>query len=199
MAFGRKKDSPATEAPDAPDVPKVLDSYDVSYKGGLPGLPKSKVGKVKMEIFSDRFQFMPTMGSKGFWSELNVPYDKITDLQIVERTVGTFEGIAGGLNSKQLNQKNNIHIAYSGADGNTLLRLEMLSGVTVMGQAKKCNELEDRLRNFHIREQFVADTPAANSNPGGLSAELTNLAALKASGVLTDEEFVAAKTRLLEA
>src|SRR5664280_278867 len=136
MAFGRKKEPSSTI--ESPGEAKPLDSYDVTYKGGLPALPKSKVGKVKMEILSDRFRFMPTMGSKGFWSEIEVRYDAITDLEIVDRTVSTFEGLAGGLNSKQLNQKNNIHIAYTGAEGNTLLRLEMLSGVTVMGQAKKC-------------------------------------------------------------
>jgi Short C-terminal domain len=151
-----------------------------------------------MQLLSDRFQFMPTMGSKGFWSELEIPYAAITDLQIVDRTVGTFEGLVGGLDSKQLNQKNNIHVAYSGPEGNTLLRLEMLSGVTVMGQAKKCNEFEDRLRNFGIREQFIANAPAPSSG-GGLSVELNKLAALKASGVLTEDEFVAAKAQLLRA
>jgi hypothetical protein len=43
MAFGRKKD-PSTKT-ESPDLPRILDSYDVSYKGGLPGLPKSKVGR----------------------------------------------------------------------------------------------------------------------------------------------------------
>jgi hypothetical protein len=33
----------------------------------------------------------------------------------------------------------------------------MLTGVTVMGQAKKCQEFEDRLRSHHIRERFGGD------------------------------------------
>jgi hypothetical protein len=197
MAFGRKKDSRAATRSAEPANP--LESYDVTYKGGLRDLPKSKVGKLKMEVHPDRFKFLPTIASKKFWPELEIPYNTISDLEIVDRTVNTFEGLAGGLNSRQLNQKNNIHITYAGAEGDTLLRLEMLAGVTVMGQAKKCNELEDRLRNFRVRDQFVASTPVAASAGSGLSEELNKLASLKASGVLTEEEFVSAKARLLGA
>ena len=196
MAFGRKHDTPSAKST---DPAKPLESYDVVYKGGLRDLPKSKVGKIRMDLYPDRFTFLPTIGSKKFWPELEIPYSAISDLDIVDRTVNTFEGLAGGLNSRQLNQRNNIHITYAGAEGDTLLRLEMLSGVTVMGQAKKCNELDDRLRNFHVREQFVASTRVAASTGVSLSEELNRLASLKASGVLTEEEFVSAKARLLGA
>jgi hypothetical protein len=195
MAFGRKRHIEAVAG--APDPATPLEEYDVVYKGGLRNLPKPKVGKIKMEIHPDRFTFRPTIGSKKFWSELQIPYNSISDLKIVDRTVNTFEGLVGGLNSRQLNQKNNIHIIYAGAEGDTVLRLEMLSGVTVMGQAKKCNEFEDRLRNFRVREQFAASTPAAASTGSGLSEELNRLASLKATGVLTEDEFVLAKARLL--
>jgi hypothetical protein len=188
MAFGRKKDSGAATRSAEPANP--LESYDVTYKGGLRDLPKSKVGKLKMEVHPDRFKFLPTIASKKFWPELEIPYNTISDLEIVDRTVNTFEGLAGGLNSRQLNQKNNIHITYAGAEGDTLLRLEMLSGVTVMGQES---------RNFRVRDQFVASTPVAASAGSGLSEELNKLASLKASGVLTEEEFVSAKARLLGA
>jgi len=116
---------------------------------------------------------------------------RVSGLSIEERTLSTFGGLAGGVNSRQLNQK--------GVEGNTLLRLEMLSGVTVMGQAGKCNELEDRLRSFRIREQFKSDAPPqpASGPPGGLAEELSKLVALKDQGVLTDEEFAAAKARLI--
>jgi lysophospholipid acyltransferase (LPLAT)-like uncharacterized protein len=60
---------------------------------------------------------------------------------VVERQVSTFETMASALNSKQLNQGNNINIAYDSPNGPSLLRLEMLSGVTVMGQAEKCLEM----------------------------------------------------------
>ena len=77
------------------------------------------------------------------------------------------------------------------------MRLEMLSGVTVMGQATKCNEFEDRLRNFRVREQFVTRRPSPTLPGEGISAELARLASLKADGTLTEEEFAAAKARLL--
>ena len=197
MAFGRQKNSEAKAG--SLELGQPLESYDVTYRGGLPELPKSKVGKISMEIHTDRFKLKPTTTTKKFWSELEIPYNTISNLEVVERNVSTFEGLAGGLNSRQLNQKNNIHIAYSGLEGEMLLRLEMLSGVTVMGQAKKCNEFEDRLRNFRIREQFVANTPVVDSSSGSLSDELKKLASLKADGVLTEEEFAAAKARLLGA
>jgi len=184
---------PAPSPQPAPQPqPGPLESYDVVYKGGLGALPKSKAGKIKMDLYPDRIELLPTLGSK-FWTALSIPFHTISSLEIVERTLSTFEGLAGGVNSRQLNQKNNIHVTYVGVEGETLLRLEMLSGFTVMGQATKCNEFEDRLRTFHVREQFVKSAVPG----GGISAELARLASLKADGILTDEEFAAAKARLL--
>jgi len=194
MAFGRKHE---TAGPMATEPAKPLESYDVVYKGGLRDLPKSKSGKIKMDLYPDRVELLSTIGSKQFWPELEIPFGTISSLEIVERTLNTFEGLAGGLNSRQLNQKNNIHITYAGAEGETLLRLEMLSGVTVMGQAKKCNELEDRLRSFRVREQFATIAVPASASAGGLSEELSKLAGLKADGFLTEDEFISAKARLL--
>ena len=168
--------------PNSTDPERPLESYDVVYKGGLRDLPKSKAGKIKMDLYPDRIELLPTIGSK-FWTELTIPFRTISSLDIVERTLNTFEGLAGGLNSRQLNQKNNIHVTFAGAEGETLLRLEMLSGVTVMGQATKCNEFEDRLRNFRVREQFVTSPPSQTLPGEGISAALARLASLKADGI----------------
>jgi hypothetical protein len=201
--------SVASAAPMAPtrslEPSQPLESYNVTYRGGLPDLPKPKVGKIELEICADRFKLKPTSGTKKFWSEMEIPYNTILNLEIVERTLNSFEGIAGRLNSRQLNQRNNIHITYLGPEGDQLLRLEMLSGVTVMGQAKKCNEFQDRLRNLRIREQFVANAPAsapsalvAPTSPlTGVADELVKLAALRDSGVLSAEEFDTQKAKLL--
>jgi len=197
VAFGRNKDS-------GPEPEKPLAIYDVVYKGGLRELPKSKVAKIVLELWPDHFVFVPTNSSKKFWIQLEIPYSSITSVDVTDRTVSTFEGLAGGLDSKQLNQKNNIHFGYRGAEGDTLLRVEMLSGVTVMGQAKKCLEFEDRLRTFRIRDQFVtavqpSASPALTSAAGGsLTDELKKLAVLHDAGALTDDEFAAAKARLLQ-
>lgn len=195
MVFGKRKSS--EPAAGANEAEQPLESYDVTYRGGLPQLPKAKVGKIVMEIHTSHFALKPTSGSKSFWSGVDIPFGTIWNLEIVDRNVSAFEAIAGGLNSRQLNQKNNIHISYKGLEGDVLLRLEMLSGVTVMGQAKKCAEFEDRLRNLHVREQFVASTPIAGAPSGSLADELNKLVSLKADGVLSEEEFATAKARLL--
>lgn len=197
MAFGRRKTNESAIA--SAEGSRPIETYDVIYRGGLPELPKAKTGKIIMEIHSDRFLLKPTTGSKGFWNELAIPYSETSGVEIVERNVSTFEALAGGINSRQLNQKNNIHITFSGSAGPVQLRLEMLSGVTVMGQAKKCAEFEDRLRNFHIREQFsssLASAPPAST--GNLADELGKLASLREQGLLSEEEFISAKARLLE-
>jgi hypothetical protein len=144
VAFGKKKEA----------GPGPLESYDVTYKGGLAHLPKSKVGKIVWEIWDDHFQFEPSNATKKFWEPLTIPYEEISDLAVVGRQVSTFEALAGGLNSKQLNQDNNINIAYGSPGGPVVLRLEMLSGVTVVGQAKKCLEMLDRLRAHQIVAKF---------------------------------------------
>src|SRR5437763_12545855 len=103
MAFGQKK-ARAGE-------PQPLATYTVVYRGGLQNLPKAKSGGVTLQLFADHLGLAHTMGSKNFWTDLTVPYPSVREIIIVERQVNTFEALAGGLNSRQLNQKNNIHIA----------------------------------------------------------------------------------------
>jgi hypothetical protein len=190
VAFGRNKET----------GPAPLESYDVTYKGGLPHLPKAKIGKIVWEIWDDHFQFNPSTASKKFWEPLTIPYEAIADLSVVGRQVSTFEALAGGLNSKQLNQDNNINIAYDSTVGPVVLRFEMLSGVTVMGQAKKCLEMQDRLRTHQILTRF-GGRAASNGVPAGgqadIPAQIHALAQLHAQGILSTEEFESKKSDLL--
>jgi hypothetical protein len=177
-----------------------LETYKVVYKGGHPDYPKSKVAEIRFLIFSDRFEFIPTNTSK-WWSPLSIPYDRVIDLQITDRQVSTVEGLLGGLDSRQLNQKNNIHIIYESGGDPIVLRWEMLSGFSVMGQAKKCLELEDRLNNLGIRKKFKSADSAATI--GGYVGpdpmdQLKKLGELRAAGLLTQEEFDKKKVDLLE-
>ncbi|WP_279582871.1 SHOCT domain-containing protein [Fodinicola feengrottensis] len=104
-------------------------------------------------------------------------------------------GLAGQPDS-DLAQANNIHLDYLDEAGTqVVLRLEMLTGMTVMGQAKKCRELEDRLRVHGIRAKFRAK--AAPSGGGDIAGQIAQLAALRDQGVLTQQEFDAKKTELL--
>jgi hypothetical protein len=181
----------------------VIDSYQVNYKGGLRELPKSKIGKIKLDILDDRFRLTADNNvSRKFWTDIEIPYDTVSSVDVVERNVSTFEGIAGGLNSRQLNQKNNIHFTYIGVEGPTVLRVEMLTGVSVMGQAKKCREFEDRLATHQIREKFssvgVDSSVLSASRPApSMADELKKLSDLKEADVLTDEEFATQKAKLL--
>lgn len=179
------------------DESEPLETYNVTYKGGVAALPKPKIGKIRFEVYPDRFEFQAgDITSKKFWEPIVLPYDSVSDLQIVDRTVSTFEGLAGGLDSRQLNQKNVILIAYG--DGQQL-RFEMLSGFSVMGQAKKCVELEDRLRVHGIRSLF-GNTPgsaAPLSESSDFAASLRELGELRDQGLLTPEEFDAQKAKLL--
>lgn len=116
------------------ESPRLVEEYSVRYLGGHPAYAKSKIGKITFQLFDDRFEFHPTIGTKDWFDALTIPYSDTHDLEIVQRQLGTVAGLLGGLDSRQLNQANNIHIQYDDSDGtNILIRLEMLTGFTVMG------------------------------------------------------------------
>lgn len=197
-----------TEAEGEPEVDETGDvaglaTYKVVYKGGHPDHPKSRAGEIRMVLTPEAFQLNPTLGSKKFWTPLTIPYSRVSDVAIVARQVSTFEGLAGGLDSRQLNQDNNIHIDYLDSSGNeVLLRFEMLTGVSVMGQAGKCREFQDRLRNLGIRKKFRGATPAEAPAPAAppqvdVMDQLKKLAELRDLGVLDETEFAAKKAELL--
>ena len=182
------------------DDPNLIASYSVIYLGGHPDYPKPKVAKITFNIFQDRFELLPTMTSKAWFNGLVIPFASIANLEIVQRQIGTVEGLLGGINSRQLNQPNNIHIIYCTDSLEIVLRLEMLTGVTVMGQAVKCQELMDRLRTHQIFAKFQrrAGQPAASSNDANdIATQIEKLAGLRHKGILTQDEFERKKSDLL--
>jgi hypothetical protein len=185
-------------AKSTPD-PSVLESYKVVYRGGLADLPKPKIGEIAFKVKADEFVLEPSNATKKWWNELTIPYSKVNDLAIVARQVSTVEGLLGGVNSRQLNQDNNINIDYTDEHGNNVvLRVEMLTGVTVMGQAMKAKEFDDRLRVHGIRSKFAGAKDAAPT--GGApdhAAQLKQLADLRDAGVLTEDEFSSKKAEIL--
>jgi hypothetical protein len=190
----------------APEEESALEVYKVVYKGGHPDLPKAKSGEIRLLLTPEDFQLHPTIGSQKYWNRLDIPYRDVVDLQIVARQVSTLEAVVGGLDSHQLNQDNNIHIVYVDGSGNQLtLRFEMLTGITVQGQAKKCRELEDRLRNLGIRDKFRATAGAPSATPGipsggggDVADQIAKLASLRDQGILSDHEFETKKAQLLD-
>lgn len=76
----------------------------------------------------------------------------------------------------------------------------MLSGFTVMGQARKCVEFLDQLIAHGVRSQFAAaltEGPASAEAASSPTSKLVQLAGLHASGALSVQEFTTAKGRLL--
>lgn len=176
-----------------------IQKYSIMYLGGHPDYPKSKIGEIILNLFEDRFELQSTIGSQKWFKGLTIPYDKISDLQIVQRQVSSVEGLLGGLDSRQLNQANNIHITYKDDnDKEILLRLEMITGVTVMGQAKKCMEFQDLLRINNIYDQFSKkDISNLTQDTDDIPAQIKKLSDLKNLGILTEEEFETKKKELL--
>lgn len=187
--FGEKKPAEAG----------LIEQYTVIYRGGHPDYPEAKVAGIDFLVFNDRFEFRPTMSSKKWFSALVLPYGQVLDLKIAARNVSSFEGVFGAQN-RHLQQDNNLHIRYLTAEGKEiLLRVEMLTGVTVMGQAKKCQEFEDRLRVHDIRKLFRPATTLtiAVESPPDIPAQIERLAGLHAKGILTEAEFSSKKAELL--
>ncbi len=179
--------------------------YEVTYKGGHPNfqLEKKKSPYMVLDIMPDRFSFLATSQSENWFTGFEIPYNRVVSLEIVERTISNTEMLlsSGGDNS-DLRQKNVIEIKYLDEAGDEfVVRNEMLTGFTVMGQEKVCLEMLDLLRTKGIMKQFKG-TENSNSNNafGGddVLKQIEKLAALKDSGIITEDEFNQKKVVLLE-
>ena len=177
----------------------------MTYKGGHPNfqLEKKKSPYMVLDIMPDRFSFLATSQSENWFTGFEIPYNRVVSLEIVERTISNTEMLlsSGGDNS-DLRQKNVIEIKYLDEAGDEfVVRNEMLTGFTVMGQEKVCLEMLDLLRTKGIMKQFKG-TENSNSNNafGGddVLKQIEKLAALKDSGIITEDEFNQKKVVLLE-
>lgn len=176
--------------------------YEVIYIGGLPEYPKAKHGSaVGLNVMPDRFVFTKTGTSKDWFNDYEIKYDAITDLTIEKRTISNAEMFLGGGNDANQQQENNICITFNTDDGKELmLRVEMLTGVSIYGQATKCREFLDVLRQNNILKIFKsnANTERANSSQPDALEQLEKLAKLKDAGIITEDEFNQKKAVLLE-
>ena len=128
-----------------------------------------------------------------------IPYDKVVKFEIVKRQVSTTEALLSSNGETQsLEQLNNIQITHVDEDGNELMtRVEMLTGVTVYGQAEKCRELLDLLREKKILGKLNKDTQKTAAPADDPLEQLKKLNALKDAGVISEEEFNEKKAALL--
>jgi hypothetical protein len=179
----------------------VLEKYSVVYKGGRPENPKALSGGIDMKLYSDHFEFAPTMGSKRKWKSYEIPYNTITKLEYVKRTLGKLEALAtlGDSSTASIETLNNINITHNTDSGELVLRMEMLTGVHVAVQAQKCQELEDKLRTHGIRSQFI-ETKNEESRSAAvpdIAEQIEKLGGLLEKGLINQEEFDQKKTELL--
>lgn len=173
--------------------------YEVIYLGGLPEYPKAKHGSaVGLNVMLDRFVFTKTGTSKEWFTEYVIPYNKISELTIEKRTISNTEMLLGGGNDPNQQQENNICITFDDESGTELmLRVEMLTGVTIYGQATKCREFMDVLRQNNILKNFKSKSNTQASDQNDVLGQIEKLAALKSAGVLSEEEFNQKKAELL--
>lgn len=181
-----------------------LARYQVIYLGGFPKKPikKSNPTSFGLNIMPDSFIFKPELETRTSWygEELFViPYDKVVKFEIVKRQVSTTEALLSSNGETQsLEQLNNIQITHLDEDGNELMtRVEMLTGVTVYGQAEKCRELLDLLREKKIIGKLNKDTQKPAAPADDPLEQLKKLNALKDAGVISEEEFNEKKAALL--
>jgi hypothetical protein len=203
-AFGDVKDSLKEQRNESNLLKQPLEGsyrrYEVTYIGGIESLPKSKSGAIGLNIMPDMFSFRPTYSSKDWFTDLDIPYDKINDIRIEKRTISTAEIFLGGCDNANQEQENNIVIEY--VDKNNTkqtLRTEMLTGVTIFNQTAKCREFMDLLRQKDILENIESKKKPNNTTGNtDILEQLEKLSKLKDSGIISEEEFNQKKKTLLD-
>lgn len=175
--------------------------YEVVYIGGLPQYTKPKTGKaaIGLNIMQDKFVFTRTGNSKDWFEDFEIKYSDIMDITIEKRTISNAEMLLGGGNEANQQQENNICINFLSKDGKELmLRVEMLTGVSIYGQAGKCREFMDILRQNDILKQIKNNTVKEKSSEPDVFEQIEKLSKLKEAGILTEDEFNQKKNSLLE-
>lgn len=197
-----KAESNEAKAP----VEGAIIRYEVVYKGGFPKKPQKKSDAVwfGLNIMQDSFIFKPELQAKRDWfgdENFVIPYDKVTKFEIVKRQVSMTEAMmSSNGDTKSLEQLNNINISYLDDEGaEQMARVEMLTGTTVYGQAAKCQELVDLLREKKILSRLNKEKRENTQSSGDdVLTQIEKLASLKEKGLLSEEEFNQKKAVLLE-
>ena len=98
-----------------------------------------------------------------------------------------------------------LELTYLGEDGEEyVMRSEMTTGVTTMGEARVCLELIDLLRVNKLMKQFLGKQEPKTPPTALPSASVDVIGQLKGykelldAGVITQEEFDTKKKQLLE-
>ena len=183
-----------------------LKRYEVTYRGGHPDYPMDKAIKsypnINMDIMPDRLSLIPKKLSEPWFKGVDIPYEKIISIDIVERTMSFTESMLGSnSDNSDLRQKNVLEITYLDDENNEyVMRNEMLTGTSVMGQARVCLEMMDLLRANKIPQKFIgkANQNPSQAQPVDVTEQLKKYKELLDLGVITQEEFDTKKKQLLD-
>ncbi len=197
MSDDIKKQNEASKEAKAP-VEGAIIRYGVTYLGGLEQYPKSHLGEIGFNILPEMFYLKPTRSTSDWFSDMVIMYDKVSKFEITTRQMTLTEQMLTN-DARSLEQDNNIEITYDDENGNEIvLRLEMLTGISVAGQAVKCREMIDLLRQKGILKRLNKASNANTQSSGeSITDKLANLAKLKNSGVISEDEFNSKKAELL--
>ncbi len=172
--------------------------YAVIYLGGLAELNTKKSGEIGLNVLDESFYLKPTSSSIEWFEEMSIPYNKIKKFEITTRTLSTSELLLTS-DAKGLQTDNNIEITYINNDDKTvLLRLEMLTGITVAGQAMKCKEMMDLLRSESILDKFDVEGNKPIVQQDDVITQIKKLNELKELGLISEDEFNSKKSELLK-
>lgn len=173
--------------------------YSVIYLSGLAKYPKKRSGEIGLNIMPKSFYLKPTQVASEWFEDMVIPYDKINDFKIIKRTVSLSEGFLSERPS-ELATENNIEISFIDEENNEqVIRLEMLTGISVHGQAVKCKEMLDILRQNQILSIIQKQSgDKAQSKSEDVFAQLEKLASLKEKGIISEEEFLIKKNELMQ-
>lgn len=179
--------------------------YEVLYEGGLAtiGAEKTKAGSgsIGMNIMPDSFYFKPTITAVDWFADLEIPYDKVKKFELIKRTVSNAELFlsSSATDAASLATLNTMAITYDDVNGDEVyLKMEMLTGLSVQGQAKKCEEMMDVLRINKILPRLNMESNGSiQTSQLSAADELKKYKDLLDSGIITQEEFDAKKKQLL--
>jgi len=137
-----------------------------------------------LEVFGDKLTITPKgfsgFLSKGLKGTKTIPFTSITAIQF--KKSGFLNGylqftMPGGVESRG-------GILAASSDENTL----MFSGQ---------NDLAIEIKDYIEKRIQELRSPSSATASGGVADELQKLAALQSSGILSEDEFIAAKKKLL--
>ena len=203
-ASEKNKERKAAEAEAKKPLDGCIQWYEVWYRGGLlqysQEMTKSSKGTIGLNIMPDAFYFKPLLKTEDWFEPIEIKYSQVKKFEIVKRTVGNAEMLMAGnaTDAANLATLNTMAITYDDEKGDEIyLKMEMCTGFSVQGQAKKCEEMMDVLRSNQILKLLNKEEQGAGGQQLSSADELKKYKDLLEAGILSQEEFDAKKKQLL--